>query len=75
MVLRIDMLKNRRDFVGLGGFFFCFFVFSFVFRAAPVAYGRSQARGQIGAIATGLGHNRSELCLRPTLQLRAVLDP
>ena len=31
MVLRIDMLKNRRDFVGLGGFFFfvslCFLLF------------------------------------------------
>ena len=41
-----------------------FFAFS---RAAPVAYGDSQARGLIGAVATGLHHSHSnagsELCL------------
>ena len=31
-------------------FFFVFFVFG-LFRAAPTAYGGSQARGQIGAVA------------------------
>ena len=31
---------------------FCFFLFVSAFRAAPVAYGSSQARDQIGAVAT-----------------------
>ena len=35
------------------------FVFVLLFRAAPMAYGGSQARGQIGATAAGLHHNHS----------------
>ena len=59
---------------------FLFTVFFLVFsRAAPVAYRGSQARGLIGAVATGLYHSHSnagsELYLRPTPQLRATLDP
>jgi len=63
-------------------FFFLFFVFSFFFffflrRAAPVAYGSSQARGWIGA--TGLHHSHSNVGskphLWPTPQPRAMLDP
>ena len=55
---------------------FLFFVVVVVlFRAAPVAYRSSQAKGQIGATAAGLHHShnqaRSELCLRSTLQLKA----
>ena len=54
-------------------FFFC------LFRATSVAYGGSQARGQIKAIAAGLHHGhgnvRSELCLQPTPQLMAVPGP
>ena len=50
----------------------------FSFRAAPAAYGGSQARGQVGATASGLHHShsngRSELHLRPTPQLIATLD-
>ena len=57
-------------------FFPLFFVF---FRTAPMAYGGSQARGRIGAVASGLRHRHSnagsELCLQPTPQLRAMLDP
>ena len=54
--------------------------FSFLlFRAAPVAYGDSQARGQIGAVAAGLHHSHSNTRpkphLRPTPQLTATLDP
>ena len=53
-----------------------FFIF---FRAAPMAYGGSQARGRIGAIAAGLRHShsnfRSKLHLQPTPQLTAMLDP
>ena len=53
------------------------FLFNFLhFRAA---YGNSQARGAIRAVATGLHHShrntRSEPCLWPTLQLMAAWDP
>ena len=58
---------------------FFFFFSLFVFRATPVAYGDSQARGPIGAVAPGLHHSHSntgsELCLRPTPQLTATPDP
>ena len=57
-------------------FFSFFFVFS---RAAPMAYGVSQARDLIGAVATSLCHSHSstgsELRLQPTPQLRATPDP
>ena len=47
-------------------------------RAAPAAYGASQARGPIGAVADGLHHNhsnaRSEPPLRPTPQLTETPD-
>ena len=58
--------------------FFCFFFF-FLFMAAPIAYGSSQARGQIGAIAAGLHHShsttRSEPHLRPIPRLMAMPYP
>ena len=41
-------------------FFFCV-LFCFVFRAAPKAYGSSQAKDQIGAIAAGLFHSHSNV--------------
>ena len=58
---------------------FFFFSFSFcLFRAAPLAYGSSQARGE-SAAAASLCHShsntRSEPCLRPTPQLTATRDP
>ena len=61
-------------------FGFLFFVFVFcLFRATPATYESSQVRGRIGATAAGLHHSHSnmgsELCLRPTLQLVATLDP
>ena len=50
-----------------------------LFRVTPAAYGGAQGRGWIGAIAAGLGHNHSnagsELCLWPTSQLMAMLNP
>ena len=55
---------------------FLFFAFCF-FRAAPMAYVSSQARGRIGTAAAGLHHRhstRSELHLRPTSQLTALPD-
>ena len=57
-------------------FFFCLFATSW---ASPMAYGGSQARGQIGAVATSLCHSHShaglELHLQPTPQLTAMPDP
>ena len=57
-------------------FFTYFFAIS---RAASVAYGDSQARGRIRAVASGLHQSHSnagsELCLQPTPQLEAVTDP
>ena len=57
-------------------FFFCLFAISW---AAPAAYGSSQARGRIGAVAASLcssrSNVRSKLCLQPTPQRTAMLDP
>ena len=54
-------------------------IFFFLFRAAPAAYGGSQSRGPIRAVAAGLHHShsiaRSKPCLRPTPQLTAMPDP
>ena len=56
------------------------FVFSFcLFRAAPVAYGGSQARRPIGAVVASLrqshSNSGSDLLLQPTLQLTTTPDP
>ena len=58
---------------------FCFCFCFLLFRAPLVAYGGSQARGKIGAIAASLQHSSSnagsELRLQPTPQLKATPDP
>ena len=55
-----------------------FFSFGF-FRAVPMAYRSTQARGRYGAAAAGLHHSHSntgsESHLRPTPQLMAMPDP
>ena len=55
------------------------YLFILFFRAALVAYGSSQARGLIGAVAASLhqshSNSGSKLHLRPTPQLMAMLDP
>ena len=68
-------------------FLFIVFLFIYLFslfafsRVAPTAYVGFQARGLIGAVATGLhqhhshSNSGSELCLQPTLQLMAMPDP
>ena len=47
--------------------------------AAPAAYGGSQARGRIGAVATSLRQSHSnagsESHLQPTPQIMATPDP
>ena len=49
-----------------------------LYRAAPTAYGSSQARGQIGVAAVSLHHShsntRSKPRLQPTPQLMATPD-
>ena len=54
-------------------------IFFFFFTAAPVAYGSSEARGQIRVAAAGLCHTHSnsgsELPLWPAPQLIAMPDP
>ena len=63
------------------GFFVCFVLFCLfaISWAAPAAYGSSQARGPIGAVAAGLHQSHSnvgsEPSLQPTPQLTATLDP
>ena len=60
-------------------FFFFFFFFFGLFMATGVAYGRSQARGQIRVPPAGLHHSHSnvgsELHLKPIPQLMAMPDP
>ena len=60
-------------------FYFYLFIYFCLFGDAPTAYGASQARGLIGAVAAGLCHSHSnagsELHLRPTPQLKATPDP
>ena len=57
---------------------FIFFFFG-LFRATPMAYGNSQAWGQIGTAAASLHHSHnkegSELRLQPAPQLTATSDP
>ena len=66
-------------FVYLVEFFFVVVVVVAIYWAAPVAYGGSQARGRIGAVATGLhqihSNAGSEPRLQPTPQLTATPDP
>ena len=55
----------------LEGVFFCFLFLFFVFclfKAAPMAYRGSQAKGQIGAVATSLCHGHSNVGSEPHLQ-------
>ena len=59
-----------------------YFIYLFIyllFRATLVAYGVSQARGQIGATDASLRHSHSKAgskgALEPTPQRRATPDP
>ena len=55
------------------------FFFFLLFRAAPVAYGGSQARGWIWTMAAGVhdshSNTGSEQCVWPTPQLMTMPDP
>ena len=47
-------------------FNFIYFIFC-VFRAVPITYGGSQARGLVGATAAGLCHSQSNAGSKPHL--------
>ena len=55
------MYPSRDVYVFLSFFFFVLFCFVLLRRAAPAAYGGSQAMGGIGASAAGLHHSRSNM--------------
>ena len=62
-----------------GSALFFAFVFVLLFMATPAAEGGSQARGPVGAVATGLHHSYSIVGSKPRLQptppLTATPDP
>ena len=67
--LQLDCLDHFQfSFLFLPSFFSC--LLSLLFRAAPVAYQGSQARGGIGATAAGLHHSHSNI-----RAVSATLDP
>ena len=49
-------------------FFLNFYLFILLFRATGMAYGSSQARGQMGAAAASLCHSHSSARSEPRLQ-------
>ena len=63
------------------GIMLLYFMFYFIhlFRPAPAAYGSSQARAQIRAVAASICHSHSNVGskphLRPKPQFTAMLDP
>ena len=64
----------------LSGFLLFVFLFLFFFKAAPSAYGGSQARGLVRAVAAGLHYSHYTIAtailgVQPTPQLRAEPDP
>ena len=88
----VHMLHKNRTFFFIYLFIYLFIFLSFVVVvivvvvvvvaiswAAPAAYGGSQARGPIGAVAAGLRQSHSnagsEPRLQPTPQLMATQDP
>ena len=60
VVERVDLktYHKKKIFFKLKFFFFCLFAFS---RATPAAYGGSQARGLIGAVAASLSQSHSNV--------------
>ena len=70
------LLQNLRNELRRTFYLFVFWPF---LGPLPAAYGGSQARGRIGAVAAGLRQSHSnagsEPRLRPTPQLTATPDP
>ena len=70
---------NNRHYGGceVVPYFFFFLSFFFFLRAVPTAYGSSQVRGWIGAVASGLPHSHSEARSKPHRDLTPLfpVDP
>ena len=49
------------------------FIYLFIFKAVPAAYGSFRARGQIGAAAAGLHHSHSNTGSEPYLRALQML--
>ena len=64
---RVSLFKKVNQIISVSFFFFCLFAFS---RATPAAYGDSQARGQIGAVAPSLHRSHSNTRSRPYRDLQ-----
>ena len=58
-------IKEHMGSLILSGVTVFLFSLFFLFRAAPVAHGSSQARCQIGAVAAGLHHSHSSIGSEP----------
>ena len=76
------LFSEVRDFLKYIFYWFIDWLIDFLFslfKDAPMAYGGSQAKGLIGAVAAGLHHShsnaRSEPNLWPTPLLTAMPDP
>ena len=81
------LVRKLGDWFVLFYFIFYLFIYLFIYLLVflpflgplPRAYGGSQARDPIGAIATVLPQSHSnagsEPCLQPTPQLMVMLDP
>ena len=78
-VIRIMFMTGFCKPVFFFFFFFFFLVFLLFFWTASAAYGGSQARGLIGAVAASLHHSHSNARFKPHLQptpeLVATPDP
>ena len=72
-------MRSAGSGAGLSFYLIIYYYYYFAFRATPRAYGGSQARGLIRAVAAGLHQShssaRAELHLQPTPQLTAMQDP
>ena len=73
-MIQLSLSSVSRELSRKGFLFFLSFFFFFL-RAAPVAYGRSQARSQIGAAAASLHHSHNNMGSElPTWQC-LILNP
>ena len=69
LILRMSPYKEKKSLCKklTPGFLLFFLIFFAISWAAPVAYGGSQARDLIGAVATGLRQSHSNTGSKPRL--------
>ena len=72
----IQPAMNPRNLLEYGVLFLFIYLFIFVFfRAAPAAYGGSQARGLIGIVAAGVHQRHSNARSQPQLRQHRIPNP